>query len=540
MHRAFLAFLLAASIVPVLVVDTLPLHDFPGHYARLRILAAYDHDPAFASHYERLSFLLPNIAFDAVVLALSSVMTVKTASQLFVAAAVLMCGIGVACLQRALFGELSLSVIAGVMLALNGILLWGFVNYLFGVGLMLLAFAAWVASRSRMLQLATGTAASLLLLFSHLVAFGLYALLVFGWEVEGLLRRRWPFARVAASGLQFVPATLLFLTMRTASEDPLAFRWVNHPAEKLEFIVRSLTTLVPPADLALGLAALVILAMAARRRLRLALDPRMRLPLSIVGLAFVALPFSMFGSHFLDARIPIAFFLLLAGSARLTAADSGARRAAEATLAGACLIRVATIVAAWSGYDAAFRALDFKGVGQGDVVFTAAAPRRGLADRLADWQPPMTFAAAYAAPSGAFVPSVFADPRHQPLAVRRELAHLQRLQTLLPIAVADAQALQRVALELRAASPFQRTFLFLLRCRNLPLGDDPAYTVVSVHDRACLLRLGERGPPGQDAQAPANVGSAAAGQGGGTLERGAGLWQLAAAPARGDAAVAQW
>jgi hypothetical protein len=326
MHRAFLAFLLAASIVPVLVVDTLPLHDFPVHYARLRMLAAYDHDPAFASHYERLSFLLPNIAFDAVVLALSSVMTVKTASQLFVAAAVLMCGIGVACLQRALFGELSLSVIAGVMLALNGILLWGFVNYLFGVGLMLLAFAAWVASRSRMLQLATGTAASLLLLFSHLVAFGLYALLVFGWEVEGLLRRRWPFARVAASGLQFVPATLLFLTMRTASEDPLAFRWVNHPAEKLVFIVRSLTTLVPPADLALGLAALVILAMAARRRLRLALDPRMRLPLSIVGLAFVALPFSMFGSYFLDARIPIAFFLLLAGSARLTAADSGARR----------------------------------------------------------------------------------------------------------------------------------------------------------------------------------------------------------------------
>src|ERR1700724_2527904 len=59
-----------AAIIPVYATRFLPINDYPFHLARMVILAQLD-NPIFARFYEQGSFLLPNLAMDAVAVPLS-------------------------------------------------------------------------------------------------------------------------------------------------------------------------------------------------------------------------------------------------------------------------------------------------------------------------------------------------------------------------------------------------------------------------------------------------------------------------------------
>ncbi|HUH84692.1 MAG TPA: hypothetical protein VLX85_08770, partial [Stellaceae bacterium] len=161
------AVLFALAAMPVLLCDTLPLFDYPNHLARMHVLA--DPSTALERYYAVVWRPLPNLAMDLIVPPLAAAMPLAAAAKLFVLATLLLLAGGAACLQRVLWGSWSAWSCLAFLLLYSRTLLWGFLNYLFGLGLGLVLFALWLAlvPRSAALRLAVGTAAALVLFFAH-------------------------------------------------------------------------------------------------------------------------------------------------------------------------------------------------------------------------------------------------------------------------------------------------------------------------------------------------------------------------------------
>src|SRR5437879_5969298 len=140
-------FIVAA--IPILAVETLPLFDYPNHLARMHILADYDRS-AFLRQFYALDWRpIPNLAMDLIVPPLTRIMPLAAAGKIFVLAIFLLIAGGTALLHRVLFGRWSAWSLLAFLLLYNRILLWGFVNFLFGVGLALVAAALWIGLRER-------------------------------------------------------------------------------------------------------------------------------------------------------------------------------------------------------------------------------------------------------------------------------------------------------------------------------------------------------------------------------------------------------
>jgi hypothetical protein len=207
--------LVPLTLSPLLCASVPPLVDYPNHLARMWILAQNGAVPELAQNYVVAWRLLPNLAMDLVVPALAQSMPLEIAGRLFIALTMLSLVAGTIVLHRALHGRLSLWPLSALLFLYNAALFWGFLNCLFGIGMFLLAFSGWVASRHwrpapRILLFA---AVASLLLILHLFAFCLYALAVGSYELGHRLSERPLSLRgllsLCAAGLQFIPGLLL-------------------------------------------------------------------------------------------------------------------------------------------------------------------------------------------------------------------------------------------------------------------------------------------------------------------------------------------
>src|SRR5579864_4733949 len=176
------AALFAAAAAPVLICDSLPLFDYPNHLARMHILVDWARSPELQRFYAIAWAPVPNLAMDVIVPGLAQLMPLAVAGKVFVLLTLLLLAGGAAALHRVLFGAWSAWPCLAFLLLYSRILLWGFLNYLFGLGLGLFAFALWIrlARRPALLRLGVGAALALALFFAHLLAWGLYGVLVAG------------------------------------------------------------------------------------------------------------------------------------------------------------------------------------------------------------------------------------------------------------------------------------------------------------------------------------------------------------------------
>jgi len=90
--------------------------------------------------------LSPNLAVDLVVPLIAQVLPLEAAGRLFIALTMASLVLGTVALQRALHGRIGLWPLSSLLFVYNSVLYWGFVNFLFTLGLALLSFSAWVAS----------------------------------------------------------------------------------------------------------------------------------------------------------------------------------------------------------------------------------------------------------------------------------------------------------------------------------------------------------------------------------------------------------
>lgn len=320
------AYLIAATaaLLPLALVDLPALVDYPNHIARLHILANIDSDVHLATNYQVEWHAMPNLAIDLVSWPFLQFVAPETLGLVFTALTMVLLATGTLILHRTLHGQAALWPFAVWLFAYNHLLIMGFLNYLFGVGLALLLFAGWIASAGRpvWIRLILFPAALLALYFVHLFALGVYGICVAGYE----LSRAWSDRRLdgkaelasrIAVAWQFVPVGLLTLaTMPTRSGGSFYY---GPFLQKVKALWSPTLTYMTPTDLGIFLfVATVLVAGLASRRLVLA--RHMKFPLVLLLATAAIMPFEIEGAWghvwYADLRLPIVIVLLLVAGLR--------------------------------------------------------------------------------------------------------------------------------------------------------------------------------------------------------------------------------
>jgi hypothetical protein len=347
----------AFTLSPLLSAAVPPLVDYPDHLARIWVLLHAQDIPALASNYVVDWRLLPNLAVDLVLPLIAHVLPLEAAGRLFIALTMASLVLGSVALQRVLHGRVGFWPLASLLFVYNSVLYWGFVNFLFTLGLALLAFAAWVASerwpawrRVAVFALPAG-----LLFVFHLFGFGVYGLLVGSYEFGRWLPQRRStraFAAALISLAQFVPAGAMWLA--TLGNGGTGYTRLRLDYKVMDIVAPTTFSWQPaPFDLALLIAGIFLLFYAkASGAFRLA--PRMRWPIAAMIVTAIIMPDWLSGSWAADLRLPIALAFVLVGAT----AYVGTPRAPIAAVAALALVllgvRVWTVTQSWRDADRRF------------------------------------------------------------------------------------------------------------------------------------------------------------------------------------------
>jgi len=380
--RAWWLVLLAACaflLLPLLLVDVPPLHDYPNHLARLFVLAHAD-DPLLARFYAVRWSLIPNLGIDLLGVPLLRWLPVHVGGRVIVGLALVLPFLGAVACAGAMSGRRGWWALGSALVAYNQAFLLGFLNFSLGVGLALLLAAAWLRWRERFPRgVALFTALGCVgLFFCHLMAVLFLALLVGAHELACMARgpeRGWQAIarRVAIAGCVFLPVVLLYLASRLSGEAA----HIQYPnlEGKLRGLVAPWVNYVWAADVGMAVISLALWMFLAWRS-RWAVSPRAWITLAGVGILYLITPDQIAGLHNVDMRFPIlGGFLLFAAwePARLP-------RWIMATLGVAFLARIGLITLLWHGHAqtlASFRAT-IAAVPEGSMVLTTLRPPASL------------------------------------------------------------------------------------------------------------------------------------------------------------------
>ena len=406
-----LSFLLLAliALIPIASVGLPPILDYPNHLARMHILAALPGATDLARYYRAAWAPIPDLAFDAVVPSLAQVMPVEIAMRLVLAATLLGLAGGCVALHRAAFGRWSVWPLFAFLLLYNRMLLWGFLNYLAGVALMLWALAAWMALERRPAgsRIAVGLIFATAAYFAHLAAFGAYALALIAISLTA------PAGRIKQTAIALVtllPAAALFLLAPTSSAGThIDF---GNPLRKFDLpvsIFDNYDRIFDGATIGIMLIA-VITGLVSRA---IALHGRLRWSLIALIAAFIVMPSRLLSASGIDHRLPIAIALLFVASADWAAITPKWRNGLTAAILALLLVRMAVIETVWLRADRDYAALRpaFGQIAQGAAIAVAAPAGSVQAGGI----PLFHFPALAALDRDAFVDTIFADPRQQPL-----------------------------------------------------------------------------------------------------------------------------
>ena len=308
------------TLSPLLWVHIPPLVDYPVHLARMSVLLHDGDGSAIATNYVAHWRLLPNLAIDLIVPVLAQIMPLELAGKVFVALSMSLAVIGTVTLHRALHGRVGLWPLCALLFVYNVVLWYGFLNYLFALGVAILAFSAWVATERRPQALRiTGFAIVAAVIFVlHLFAFGVYGLLVVSYEASkaagGQETPRDRAIALAGTLLQFVPSGLMWLGVEGGPQFT-QFGDLN----------ARLASLIAPAffddgnktvlDAAIFVVEIVVLPCALLAG-ALRLNPKMRLPLLAMLVLSALIPEWLKGSWAAQIRLPIALVFVFIASAQ--------------------------------------------------------------------------------------------------------------------------------------------------------------------------------------------------------------------------------
>jgi hypothetical protein len=413
------ALLAIAALIPLAVAVLPPILDYPNHLARMHILAGIAGSEDLQRHYSVAWRPIPDLALDVVVPQIGRLMPVDQAMRLALAAILLGLAGGCTALHRMAFRRWSLWPMAAFLLLYNRMLLWGFLNYLAGLALVLWGLAAWIALERRpaWVRVLLGTAMATAIWFAHLAAFGCYALALLAYAASE--RGRPVLRRLAPAAVTLIPGAVLFLLSPTSGA-PSGIAYGN-PLRKLDLPVSIFDNYDRIFDGA-TFAVLLIAALVGLGRRAIILHERLRWSLIALLVAFLLLPSRLFATAGIDHRLPIAIGFLFVASSDWSGLSLRSRRIAAVLLASLLIVRLTVVTLVWRDADREYQALipAFDLIDRGDAVAVAAPAE----DVQAGGVPLLHFPALAITRRDAFVPILFADPTQQPVQFTEGAARL--------------------------------------------------------------------------------------------------------------------
>jgi hypothetical protein len=232
--RAFAFAMIVLAAVPLVWPPIPPLTDLMGHMGRYRVQLEIGSSP-FLSHYYSFDWaLIGNLGVDLVVELLGPILGLELSIHLIVMAIPCIMVAGLLLVAREIHGRVPPTAIFALPLAYGYPFQFGFINFAFAMGLMLIAFAFWLRmARTGRLRARPYVffVVSFLLWVAHTFAWGTLGLLCFIAEV---VRRRkegkawfesgW---RAVLACLPLAPPALLLMPWRGGQSPKGTFDWFN-------------------------------------------------------------------------------------------------------------------------------------------------------------------------------------------------------------------------------------------------------------------------------------------------------------------------
>ena len=414
--------LFVAAVMPVLWPSLPPaMVDYNNHLARMFVLAR--DGTAQAHPYYQVSWsLVPNLAMDLIVPGIGRHIGVETANRLFYLLSQILIVTGAMALERAVKGRLQIAGFIALIFLYSMPFAFGFENFEFGLGCALWGFACaiWLQERSWLVRLAAHTGFIALLFATHMFALGIYGFAAGLHELWRVWSRRASlhemFARFSPLA---IPSGLLAILMIAAngsvggSGNVWAFGnkaiWILHILSGYSMVVSEI-----------GVLAMIWLIVALARRNALRLEQSAMWQLAGFSMLYLAMPFRLFDTAFVDMRMIVALGLIMPAFVSVSFPDVTWRRIALALAAAITIINVGNVTNVWRSYREDFAAArkSFELLPKGAVVLTAQSgegddPPADLRDYPIFNVP--TLAVHYA---DAFVPHLFTAQGKQPVTPR--------------------------------------------------------------------------------------------------------------------------
>ncbi len=412
------------SLIPIVLVRFPPLVDYPNHLARMYLLTHLDSANILSEFYRIEWAVLPNLAMDLIVPPLTKIFPLDIAGRIFIAIVLLLLLSGACALFYAIHRRFSVWPLLAVLFLYNRVMLWGFLNYLFGLGLMLWVLAAWIyfSDRTTFVRATAFIIPALCLFFSHMFALGIYGLCVAGYEFsvhwrQGLrnLAVAWSIALV-----QFILPGILFLVFSPTAPAAETGLYYGSILWRFVAVLYPVLNYNPALDIgtAVALGGLFVTGILMKK---VQIAKAMYGPLALLFIFFWITPMNMFTGGRLEMRVSIALVFVLTASSAPVPGSIRHWRIGLALLLILFGIRTSVLTSHW------FRAADiysqylkaFEQIKPGERLFTAIASP-GV------WKPfpvPLTHVPCLAIiERSAFVPTLFVYPAQQPVQLAEDHA----------------------------------------------------------------------------------------------------------------------
>ena len=489
-----------ACIFPIWSVDLPPLTDYPNHLARMYLLTQENLPATLARYYQPYIHWQPNLAMDLIIPALAKLLPLAQAGKVFLSLTIASMVLGTVLLYFAVNRHLSPWPLLAFLFVYNRFFLWGFVNYLFSVGLALTGAAVWMLlqGRSLWLRIPVSCGFAMAVYLGHLYAFGVYGLIVTGiWGQAAITRfrqtRTIDFSELAAYAVQFIAPPVVFLLLSpTASGYSESYWGTLYRKIEAPFVVTFNYHLVFDIATLLVLVALLVFGLS-RRFIRLA--PQMYGALIMLLLAYLVMPDKLFTSYGADRRLVVPISLLIVASTEWHIPAAFWRRLLCGAGAALLLVRMSLILSQWQVSDGIYRdyiaAIDKLPIGAKLIAVTAYDFERSLPDT-----PLSEFAALAVIRRQAIVPILFAYPKDVAQSLRFT-AEMQTLAAEMPEHIIPLPDLERLKDPAYAATngPYRpealRSFDYLLLTNEkaIPLAVPAFLRPIYVGDNFRLLQV---------------------------------------------------
>ncbi len=411
-HYGFVLLAAIAIIVPLWIVDIPGMVDYPNHLVRCFILSRFSGNPLWQQTFVRDFSPIHNHAIDLIVTPLLRWFPLIVAGKIFLTITALLYVIGCAELGQAILGRPHPLSPAAAFTFYNSSLLFGFVNYVFGLGVFLCTLACWLRFRERMSAwrfavLCVLAAAAYVAHLSSIAFLGISCTTVALFD----LRRNRNFGRFVLNLAWLAPPVILMKVFLHGNGSVGKIEW-SSMTEKVVYLLSPVRSYSAVLDVIL-IAGLIVIALAIRKGMHLH-------PLAAAGCVMIALlfltPKVLFTSSAADARFSVPGFLLL-----ILAVDPGrGRRVKIATIVASALMFVHTagIAMTWMRIDRRSHEM----LQMGDVlpehariyVVQPTSPGIDKTDRGLD-----QVAELWTVSRGATLSSLFAIAGQQPLIFRK-------------------------------------------------------------------------------------------------------------------------